>query len=118
MELADRIVVVTGGASGIGKAMAERFHREGAAKVVVADLDEVGAGAVAESVSGWSMGVDVSRETDIVQLIEETEERFGPIDLFCSNAGSASAGASTSRTRSGRRSGKSTPSPTSMRPGT
>jgi NAD(P)-dependent dehydrogenase (short-subunit alcohol dehydrogenase family) len=87
MELADRIVVVTGGASGIGKAMAERFHREGAAKVVVADLDEVGAGAVAESVSGWSMGVDVSRETDIVQLIEETEERFGPIDLFCSNAG-------------------------------
>jgi NAD(P)-dependent dehydrogenase (short-subunit alcohol dehydrogenase family) len=87
MELADKIVVVTGGASGIGKAMAERFHREGAAKVVVADLDEVGAGAVAESVRGWSMGVDVSREPDIVQLIEETEKRFGPIDLFCSNAG-------------------------------
>jgi NAD(P)-dependent dehydrogenase (short-subunit alcohol dehydrogenase family) len=87
MELADRIVVVTGAASGIGKAMAERFHREGAAKVVVADLDEVGAGTVAEAVDGWSMGVDVSRETDIIRLIEETEERFGPIDLFCSNAG-------------------------------
>ncbi len=87
MEVANKIVVVTGGASGIGKAMAERFHREGAAKVVVADLDEVGAGVVAAAIDGWSMGVDVSRETDIVQLIEETETRFGPIDLFCSNAG-------------------------------
>ena len=87
MELANRIVVITGGASGIGRAMAERFHREGAAKVVVADIDEVGAAAVAESIGGFSMRVDVSRETDVVQLIEETEDRFGPIDLFCSNAG-------------------------------
>ncbi len=87
MELQDKIVVITGGASGIGRAMAERFHAEKAAKVVVADLDEVGAGAVAETVDGWSMGVDVSRETDVIRLIEETEERFGPIDLFCSNAG-------------------------------
>jgi NAD(P)-dependent dehydrogenase (short-subunit alcohol dehydrogenase family) len=87
MELAGKIVVITGGASGIGKAMAERFHREGAAKIVVADLDEVGAGTVAAAVDGWSMRVDVSRESDIVQLIEETEARFGPIDLFCSNAG-------------------------------
>ena len=87
MELADRIVVITGGASGIGRAMAERFHREGAAKVVVADLDEVGAAAVAESIDGFSMRVDVSREADVIQLIEETEQRLGPIDLFCSNAG-------------------------------
>ena len=87
MELKDKIVVITGAASGIGRAMAERFHREGAAKVVVADIDEVGAGVVAESVNGWSLRVDVSRETDIIQLIEETEQRFGPLDLFCSNAG-------------------------------
>lgn len=87
MELQGKIVVITGGASGIGRAMAERFHAEGAAKVVVADLDEVGAGTVAEGIDGWSKGVDVSRETDLIQLIEETEERFGPIDLFCSNAG-------------------------------
>jgi NAD(P)-dependent dehydrogenase (short-subunit alcohol dehydrogenase family) len=87
MELDGRIVVVTGAASGIGRAMAERFHREGAAKVVCADLDDTGAAAVAKTVDGWSMGVDVSREADIVTLIEETEERFGPIDLFCSNAG-------------------------------
>lgn len=87
MELKDKVVVVTGAASGIGKAMVERFHREGAAAVVAADIDEVGAGAVAESVGGWSMAVDVSRESDIATLIEETEARFGPIDLFCSNAG-------------------------------
>ncbi len=87
MELKDKIIVVTGAASGIGKAMVERFHREGAATVVAADLDEAGAAAVAESVGGWSMGVDVSREADIIQLIDETESRFGPIDLFCSNAG-------------------------------
>jgi NAD(P)-dependent dehydrogenase (short-subunit alcohol dehydrogenase family) len=87
MEVRGKIVVVTGGASGIGRAMAERFHREGAAKVIVADLDADGAAAVAAAVDGWSMAVDVSRESDIVQLIEETEERFGPIDLFCSNAG-------------------------------
>lgn len=87
MELAGKIVVVTGAASGIGKAMVERFHREGAAKVVAADLDEAGAAAVAESVDGWSLKVDVSREADLVALIDQTEERFGPIDLFCSNAG-------------------------------
>jgi NAD(P)-dependent dehydrogenase (short-subunit alcohol dehydrogenase family) len=67
--------------------MVERFHREGAAKVVAADLDEAGAAAVAESVDGWSLKVDVSREADIVALIDQTEAQFGPIDLFCSNAG-------------------------------
>jgi NAD(P)-dependent dehydrogenase (short-subunit alcohol dehydrogenase family) len=87
MEVAGKIVVVTGGASGIGRAMAERFHRDGAAKVVVADLDADGAAAVAGAIDGWSMAVDVSREADIIRLIDETEKRFGPIDLFCSNAG-------------------------------
>lgn len=87
MQVTDQVVVVTGAASGIGRAMAQRFHREGAAKVVVADIDAAGARAVAESVDGWSMGVDVSREGDIVELIDETERQFGPIALFCSNAG-------------------------------
>src|SRR5262245_39866906 len=87
MEVRDKIVVVTGGASGIGRAMAERFHREGARRVVVADLDGAGAASVAEGIDGWSMGVDVSDESQIVRLIEETETRFGPIALFCSNAG-------------------------------
>jgi NAD(P)-dependent dehydrogenase (short-subunit alcohol dehydrogenase family) len=67
--------------------MAERFHAEGAKKVVVADLDGEGAQQVAESVDGWAQTVDVSDESQIVSLIEETEAQFGPIDLFCSNAG-------------------------------
>lgn len=87
MEVKDKIIVVTGGASGIGKAMAERFHSEGAEKIIIADLDAQGAEAVAASVDGWSKVVDVSKEEQILALIEETEKKFGPIDLFCSNAG-------------------------------
>lgn len=87
MEVSDKIIVVTGGASGIGRAMAQRFHAEGARKVVVADLDGAGARAVADGIDGFSMAVDVAREDQILELIETTESRFGPIDLFCSNAG-------------------------------
>jgi NAD(P)-dependent dehydrogenase (short-subunit alcohol dehydrogenase family) len=87
MEVADKIIVVTGGASGIGKAMVERFHKEGAKKIVVADLDGDGAKAVAEENDGWHVALDVSNEAQILALIEETEYKFGPIDLFCSNAG-------------------------------
>jgi NAD(P)-dependent dehydrogenase (short-subunit alcohol dehydrogenase family) len=87
MEVADKIIVVTGGASGIGKAMVERFHKEGAKKVVVADLDGPGAKAVAQANDGWDVALDVSDEIHILALIDETEEKFGPIDLFCSNAG-------------------------------
>ena len=87
MEVADKIIVVTGGASGIGRAMAERFHADGAKKVIVADLDGDGAALVATAVDGWSKAVDVSKEAEIEALIDETETQFGPIDLFCSNAG-------------------------------
>jgi NAD(P)-dependent dehydrogenase (short-subunit alcohol dehydrogenase family) len=87
MQLADRIVVITGGASGIGAAMAERFHQEGAQHIVVADLDGEGAQKVAERIGGSSRAVDVADEAEIKALIEETENNIGPIDLFCSNAG-------------------------------
>jgi NAD(P)-dependent dehydrogenase (short-subunit alcohol dehydrogenase family) len=87
MELKDKIVVVTGGASGIGREMCRRFAREGAKKVVVADLNVDGAAVVAEEIRGHAMHVDVSKESDIVNLIDTTESQFGPIDLFCSNAG-------------------------------
>ena len=87
MELENKIIVVTGGASGIGREMCRRFAREGAKKVVVADLDAAGAAAVAEEIDGIAMGVDVSDESQIVNLIETTENDVGPIDLFCSNAG-------------------------------
>jgi NAD(P)-dependent dehydrogenase (short-subunit alcohol dehydrogenase family) len=87
MELADKIVVVTGGASGIGREMCRRFAREGARKVVVADRDGDGAKAVAAEIDGVAMAVDVQEEAQIINLIETTEKEIGPIDLFCSNAG-------------------------------
>src|SRR3954469_5702790 len=87
MQVAGKVVVVTGGANGIGRALCEAFHRAGAAKVVVADLDLANAEAVAASIAGAAFKCDVGQEEDIRHLIEETEAQFGPIALFCSNAG-------------------------------
>ncbi len=87
MNVSGRVVVVTGGASGIGRALAERFAREGAAAVVVADRDGAGAEAVGLAIGGAGYTCDVACEADIVRVIDETEARFGPIGLFCSNAG-------------------------------
>ena len=87
MEVVGKNIVVTGGASGVGKAMCERFAAAGAKHVVVADLNDAGAAEVARAIGGSSRRVDVGVERDIVDLIEETESGIGPIDLFCSNAG-------------------------------
>jgi NAD(P)-dependent dehydrogenase (short-subunit alcohol dehydrogenase family) len=87
MEVKGKVAVVTGGASGIGRALCRRFAREGAKAVIVADVDEAGAKAVADGITGASVTCDVRREEDIIRLVRFTEERFGPIDLFCSNAG-------------------------------
>ena len=87
MDIANRIMVVTGGASGIGKALAEAFHREGARHVVVADRDEAGAKAVAEAIGGTGIGLDVADEDAVRDLVAATTSNIGPIDLFMSNAG-------------------------------
>ena len=95
MELADKVVVVTGGASGIGRALAVRFAAEGARGVAVADRDAAGAEAVAASIGERAIAVatDVADEAQVQRLVDETEARFGgPIDLFCSNAGIATTG--------------------------
>src|ERR1700730_1777395 len=87
MQVKDKIIVVTGGANGIGKALCEAFHSAGAAKVVVVDLDHAHAEAVARSIGGAACKCDVAQEKDVLHVIEETERLFGPIALFCSNAG-------------------------------
>lgn len=89
MKLGGKHVVVTGGASGIGRALCRRFVAEGARAVVVADLDAAGARAVADELGDLGLGldVDVSDESQVVSLVESAERANGPIDLFCSNAG-------------------------------
>ena len=87
MDLKNKIIVVTGAASGIGRALAVRFAAEGAKLVVCADRDEPGAKVTAEMMGGVAAKVDVSKEADIEGLIAMVERDHGPIDLFCSNAG-------------------------------
>jgi NAD(P)-dependent dehydrogenase (short-subunit alcohol dehydrogenase family) len=87
MEVRDKVAVITGGASGIGKALALRFHRAGARGIVIADLDRAGAEAVAAEVGGIAVPTDVSQESDVAALAAQAIETFGAIDLMCSNAG-------------------------------
>ncbi len=89
MELTDKVVVVTGAARGIGFALAERFAAEGARGVVVADLDPADCLAAAERIGDNALdaAADVSVEADVARVVSRAEERFGPIDLFCANAG-------------------------------
>jgi NAD(P)-dependent dehydrogenase (short-subunit alcohol dehydrogenase family) len=89
MELADTIAVVTGGASGIGAALARRFAADGARQVVVVDRDPVGAAAVAAEIGGRAEAVDVTDPAAVSGLVARTLERDGRIDVFCSNAGIA-----------------------------
>ena len=87
MQLKDRVVVVTGGASGIGRALAWRFTSEGATHVVVVDVDREGAREVAAEVGGTAITADVGHGPDVTRVGKQTEAEIGPIDLFCSNAG-------------------------------
>jgi NAD(P)-dependent dehydrogenase (short-subunit alcohol dehydrogenase family) len=82
--------VVTGGGSGIGRALAERFAAEGARAVIVADRDEANAVSVAEGLTGTQalgVGIDVTDEGAVRDLAVRVDKEFGPIDVYCSNAG-------------------------------
>src|SRR6202521_686212 len=92
MEVADRLVVGAGGARGLRRALARRFASAGAEIVVVADIDPDAAWLVAREIGGMAIRCDVSRESDVAELIEKVETAKGRIDLFCSNAGIAVGG--------------------------
>lgn len=89
MEIADRVVVVTGGARGIGRALSRKFAAAGAEIVVVADADADEAWSVAREIGGMAIRCDVSNETDVAQLVEKVHIAKGRIDILCSNAGIA-----------------------------
>ncbi|MDG2421187.1 MAG: SDR family NAD(P)-dependent oxidoreductase [Gammaproteobacteria bacterium] len=96
MIIKDKVVVVTGGASGIGKSLSERFAAEGAAGVVVADIDSEGIESTRDRIETntevLAVRCNVASEDAIKNLVAESIERFGHIDLFCSNAGIFTAG--------------------------
>ena len=87
MKIAGKVCVVTGGASGIGKALASRFVAEGAKAVVIADLNGDAVSAVGSEIGAQSFAVDVRDESAISSMVSAVESEYGQIDLFCSNAG-------------------------------
>ncbi len=92
MEIKDKICVVTGAASGIGKALCMAFAKAGARQVVCVDMNGDGAGETAEAVGGAAYTVDVADEAQIKAMIDNVERDIGPIDLYWSNAGIAVGG--------------------------
>ena len=89
MDPSGAVIVVTGGASGIGRALAQRFASGGAAGVVVCDVDEVGVQAVAAEIGERALGLacDVTDQAQVAASIDRAESAFGPVDLYCANAG-------------------------------
>ncbi|MDT7836734.1 SDR family oxidoreductase [Aquabacterium sp. OR-4] len=96
MELKDKVIVVTGGASGIGAAACRRFAQEQPAAIVVADRDEAGAAAVAASLvrhtTAQAVRCDVGVEAEVQALVAQATARFGRVDVFFANAGIALPG--------------------------
>jgi NAD(P)-dependent dehydrogenase (short-subunit alcohol dehydrogenase family) len=98
VELQGQVIVITGGGSGIGAAMATRFAAEAPQAIVLADIAGANARAVAEQISAAHPGVtvdhvpcDVSVEAEVAALIDRTISQHGTVDLFCANAGIGTA---------------------------
>jgi len=95
MELKNKVAVITGGSGGIGRAMGQAFLNEGARAVVLADINAQAVKAAANELGCEGVACDVSDERQIVNLVRYTGEQYGPIDLFCSNAGAIGQGVLT-----------------------
>ncbi len=98
MELRDKVVVITGGSGGIGRAMAAAFLAEGAKEVTLADLNPEQVHAAAEELGCQAVVCDVTDEAAMTRLVEDVIERSGRIDLFCSNACAGGEGVLTDAT--------------------
>jgi acetoin reductase-like protein len=88
MKITDKVAIITGAARGIGKAIAERYIKEGA-KVVIADLNEEGAKAVASALGPNAFGVklDITQQESIDATVAATVAHFGRLDILVNNAG-------------------------------
>lgn len=98
MELKDKVVVITGGSGGIGRAMAKAFLGEGARAIVLADLSGNAAASAAKELGCDGVACDVTNEQDVVRLVQYALDKYGQIDLFCSNAGAIGKGVLTDAT--------------------
>ena len=92
MELNDKVVVITGGSGGIGKAMAKAFLNEGAAGIMLADLDAAAVAQAAADIGCNGRACDVTDEAQVAALVAATEDQYGQVDVFCSNAGAGGNG--------------------------
>src|SRR5258708_14597848 len=85
-RIADRVAIVTGGASGIGKATVELFAKEGA-KVIIGDLAESEGEKIAKEIGGTFVATDVGDPKQVEKLVRTAVDKFGKLDIMYNNAG-------------------------------
>jgi NAD(P)-dependent dehydrogenase (short-subunit alcohol dehydrogenase family) len=92
MQIQGKVIIVTGGANGIGRALCQKFAAEGARAVIVSDIDKQGAEQVAVQIQGTAVPANVGKESDVANVVAAATKKFGQVDVFVSNAGVGAAG--------------------------